>query len=179
MPCQIIQEPKSSCESVWCWFLFNGSIQKKVIYMTIIICFSSFQWLRLTNTIKWHIDHRGFSGRQRSGEPRCLKEIHTNIKIIRCILWLHIHWELFVLAWCAHTSDGTMARYTLDLIPLLHYCRHPGICFEADHLLPTDQFKNCVPKQEAQSLKAAASIINSSRIAVCRLEVIFKVQDNP
>lgn len=70
-------------------FCLMVQYKNKVIYTTIIMfqLFSVVQINKHNQLILFdHIDHRGFAGKQRSGEPRCLKEIHNNIKIIECIL---------------------------------------------------------------------------------------------
>lgn len=69
-----------------------------------------------------------------------------------------------------HTSVWNihLAQYNFNshLMSLLYCCTHAGIRFEVNLLLPTEQLKNSVPRQEARILTDATSIINNSRILI-------------
>lgn len=104
----------------------------------------------LYDTLKWPLLTKQNCSRWSKRETHCwnaFREAENHLGLY--LIVTHVLWELFVLAWHTHTSACNTGRNNFDshLMSLLYCCRHAGICFEVDNLLPTEQFENNLPER--------------------------------
>lgn len=133
---QTIQEPKSSWEFVTDSCLVS---YYKPLFQVFPLWYTQVTSAHKRNCSRWS-----------KRETHCwnaFREAENHLGLY--LIVPHVLWELFVLAWHTHTSACNTGRNNFDshLMSLLYCCRHAGICFEVDNLLPTEQFQNNLPER--------------------------------